>query len=230
MKKFIYLFPALALLSCGSESTEENPEHLATDTLASVQETEEEMIIDISLNKILEIPSACKVEGDLVDAYSWKDLNGTNYFIRTLGKVEEGGDLEGLPTQSQYLYAYHYTENAKGEFQLVEDIVDFVKDCEFDIILGHELDAISLTDLDSNQVGEIAFIYRTSCTSDVSPSTQKLILLENGTKYALRGSTEVMGMGGEFEPDQAFDSAPDGFQAHAESMWKDHIVEFDFEL
>jgi len=222
--------PVFSLLSCGSDSSEENSEVDSTDSLTSVEAVEEELVIDITMNKILEIPSACKVEGDLVDAYSWKDLNGTNYFIRSLGKVEEGGDLDGLPTASQYLYAYHYTENSKGEFELVEDIVDFVKDCEFDIIIGHELDAISLTDLDSNQVGEIAFVYRTSCTSDVSPSTQKLILLENGAKYALRGSTKVMGMGGEFEADPSFETAPKGFQEHAESLWNDHIIEFDFEL
>ena len=229
MKKFIYFATALTLVSCGAESNEENSNHQDADTVSTVSTTES-LTIDISLNKIMEIPSDCKVKGELVDAYTWKDLNGTNYFIRTMGEVEDGEESDGFVTQSQNLFAYHYTENTQGEIELLEDIVDFVKDCEFDIVIGHELDAISLTDLDSNQIGEIAFIYRTSCTSDVSPSTQKLIMLENGIKYALRGSTQVMGEGGDFEVDPAFEKADQEFQKHAESLWQNHIEEFDFEL
>jgi hypothetical protein len=112
----------------------------------------------------------------------------------------------------------------------LKETIDFVKDCEFDILVSHELDAISLTDIDENKIAEITFIYRTSCTSDVSPSTQKLIMLENGNKYPMRGTTRVMEMGGEFQVGEEFESAPEGFQAHAEKIWSEHLLEFDFEL
>lgn len=230
MKKIAYLIPIFVLVGCGSDSASEDELQNEEQTINEEIPEEAELVIDISLNKLNEVPKECKVEGDLVDIYSWKDLNGSNYFIRSIGAVKEGKELDGLPTQSQYLYAYHYVENSTGEFELKEDIVDFVKDCEFDIILGHELDAISLTDLDSNEVGEISFVYRTSCTSDVSPSTQKLMLLEDGQKYALRGSTQVMGFGGEYEADDSFNDAPAAFLSHAKSLWEDHIIEFDFEL
>ena len=121
-------------------------------------------------------------------------------------------------------------ENNKGEIRLLREITDFVKDCEFDLILGHELDAISLTDIDNDEIGEITFIYRMACTSDVSPSTQKLIMLEDGNKYALRGTTKVMGEGGDYEAGEEFNSAPEGFLKHADELWNEHIVEYDFDL
>ena len=95
--------------------------------------------------------------------------------------------------------------------------------------MGHELDALTLTDLDYDNIAEITFIYRTTCTSDVSSSTQKLIMLEEGEKFALRGSTQVMGDGGEYEIGAGFKSAPDEFLNHAKQLWSEHLTEYDFE-
>ena len=77
--------------------------------------------------------------------------------------------------------------------------------------------------LDADGVAELTFAYRTTCTSDVSPLTLKLLMLEQGAKYILRGSTRVdVGggerMGGERQPDAALKKVPD-FRAHAEEVW-----------
>ena len=185
------------------------------------------------MNKVAEIPADCKFEGKKIDAYSWVDKNGINYFIRTIGDLIEAEpeDEYADVTASQHLYAYHYTKlDSKADAVLLKETTDFIKDCEFDVNVTHELDALTLTDIDKNEVGEITFIYRTTCTSDVSPSTQKLIMLENGQKYPLRGETKVMEVGGEFTVGDEFKTAPEGFQAHAEKLWSEHLVEFDFEL
>ncbi|MEO9531160.1 MAG: hypothetical protein ABJG68_12450 [Crocinitomicaceae bacterium] len=231
MKKFILVFGTAGLLmSCGGQDSSEN-ENGSEDTMSNPVVEESLPEIDITLNKLDEVPTECKFEANLVDAYRWVDENGTNYFIRTISEIEMAYPVEdGDVSDSQYLYAYHYVKNSKGEFSLLKETTDFVKDCEFDIKVSHELDAISLTDIDENNIAEISFIYRTTCTSDVSPSTQKLIMLENGKKYPLRGTTKVMEVGGEFEVGEEFNSAPEGFQAHAEKMWSEHLVEYDFEL
>lgn len=232
MKKLTLSTAILALLcSCGDNTNIDSGDSEGVDL--NNQKVEEVLEIDINLNKIAEIPSDCVFEGDQVDAYSWVDKNGINYFIRTLGDIKSGvpEDASNPTPSSQNLYAYHYTRtDSKADAVLLKETNDFVKDCEFDLILSHELDALTLTDIDNNEIGEIAFIYRTGCTSDVSPSTQKLIMLENGNKYPLRGTTKVMEVGGEFEAGEEFKSAPDGFQAHAEKLWSEHLVEYDFEL
>lgn len=232
MKKLILSLAVLPLLcSCGDDTNIDSGD--SEDINSNNQQEEEVLEIDINLNKLAEIPSDCVFEGSLIDGYSWVDKNGINYFIRTLGELVavEPEDEYADVSASQNLYAYHYTRtDSKSEAVLIKETTDFVKDCEFDLMLSHELDALTLTDIDKNEIGEIAFIYRTGCTSDVSPSTQKLIMLENGKKYPLRGTTKVMEIGGEFEVGDEFKSAPEGFQKHAEKLWSEHLVEYDFEL
>ena len=195
MKKLVLFSISLSLIfSCGRSSENNADENPSTEKNETVEEVLE--MFDLNLNKIVEIPSDCDIEGTTVDAYSWVDNNGINYFIRTMGELKavEPEDEYADVTASQYLYAYHFTrENNSADAILVKETIDFVKDCEFDLILSHELDAITLTDIDEDEVGEITFIYRTGCTSDVSPSTQKLIMLENGDKYPLRGQTKSDG-------------------------------------
>jgi hypothetical protein len=229
MKNIILIVGAASLLMSCEEPASDSVSVDTKDTTITVEEIQPQ--IDISLNKVTEVPTECKYEATMLDAYTWEDENGTNYFIRTISEIDIAyPETDGEEKNSQYLYAYHYTKNAGGEFNLLKETIDFVKDCEFDILVSHELDAISLTDIDENKIAEITFIYRTSCTSDVSPSTQKLIMLENGNKYPMRGTTRVMEMGGEFQVGEEFESAPEGFQAHAEKIWSEHLLEFDFEL
>lgn len=232
MKKIAFIIsPIFFLLACGEQS--ENSDQNDNDHVGTEEAVEEVLEIDINLNKISEIPSDCVFEGDEIDAYSWVDENGLNYFIRTIGELTTvaGEDDLSDPVSTQYLFAYHYTkENSKAEAKLLKETTDFIKDCEFDVLVSHEFDALTLTDIDDNGIGEITFIYRTACTSDVSPSTQKLIMLQNGDKFPLRGETKVMEVGGEFTVGEEFSNAPAGFQEHAEQLWSEHLVEYDFEL
>lgn len=230
MKDLKFLIPVFLMFACGGgEDTSENTNEDSNSE--SNEEVVDELVIDISLNKISEFPSECKISGNVVDAYSWSDQNGTNYFIRTINEIEfSEGEHDAYQFGTQYLWAYHYAEDAKGNFRLLKETTDFIKDCEFDIVLAHELDAIALTDLDEDEIGEISFIYRKACTSDVSPSTQKLIMLEDGNKYPLRGNTQVMDVGGDYEVGEEFDGAPDSFLEHAKKMWTEHLTEYDFDL
>jgi hypothetical protein len=233
MKK-IYAFAVIGLViaSCGGEETVSmNEEESVLEESSLDENIEEKVLLDIYLTKIEELPETCEFDGKMIDAYRWDDENGANYFIRTIGELQEGKpkytDEAGM---TQYLYAYHYIKSADGEMTLSRAITDFVKDCEFDLNMGHELDALTLTDLNKDNIGEVAFIYRTTCTSDVSPSTQKLIMLEDGEKFALRGTTQVMGDGGDYEVGEGFKSAPEEFLSHAKQLWSEHLTEYDFEL
>lgn len=232
MKKIFLSFLTVGFLfACGGDESADETSNESTEESSEEAEVVPEVEVDITLVKTEDVPEACTSSGKTIDAYTWSDLNGVNYFIRTMGELEEHPENEaGYATASRYLYAYHWVKAADGTFELKKETTDFVKDCEFDLNMSHELDAISLTDLDEDQIGEISFIYRLTCTSDVSPSTQKLIMLEDGNKYPLRGTTQVMGFGGEYEVGDEFDSAPEGFLDHAKELWSQHLAEYDFEL
>ncbi|MBD3637121.1 MAG: hypothetical protein HUJ25_07210 [Crocinitomicaceae bacterium] len=235
MNKLIPSFIMFSVLAaCGGDSDVENTDdpvvnNTENDT-ASVED--KPYVVEIMLDKIENVPAKCEIKGKKVDVYTWKDKNGKNYFIRSMGDYTEiePEDEYSDRMASQYLYAYHYAEDSEGNFTLLKETTDFVEDCEFDIVMGHELDAITLTDIDKDDMAEVTFIYRLACTSDVSPSTQKLIMLENGDKYPLRGSTQVMGEGGEYKVGEEYDSAPEGFLEHAKKLWSENLKEYDFEL
>lgn len=225
-RRVVYVGLFSLLLSCSDAADQKQTDETNDSTDISATNPETEPIIDINLKNAPVFPGDCKVEGNIEDVQSWQDKNGTNYFIRTISEIEysegENGDIG-----TRYLWAYHYVENEKGEVTLLKETTDFVKDCEFDLLMSHIMESLTVSDLDGDEIGEITFIYRTHCTSDVSSSTQKLMMLENGDKYPLRGYTRVLGWGGDYEAGEEFNAAPEGFLAHADKIWNQYLVEYE---
>ncbi|MBM4780247.1 MAG: hypothetical protein GQE15_21310 [Archangiaceae bacterium] len=102
---------------------------------------------------------------------------------------------------------------------------DFVETCPFDLLLEVVEGSVEVTDLNDDGMAEVSFAYLLACRSDVSPASAKLLLYEGAAKYALRGSAQDMGGGGEFTADPAFEKAPKGFRAFAEAKWKRLLVD-----
>ncbi|NOQ70830.1 MAG: hypothetical protein GQ574_02445 [Crocinitomix sp.] len=234
MYKTIYLIPFLFLACQSSENgdseiiSENLTEQLDTPDESETADTSVPMDLGLRKVKAVDLPDL-DYAGNFNDCWYWEDKNGENYFIRTLEEPQlHPENSEGWETTDQYLHVYHYIVSSNAESSLLRDLTDFVKDCEFDLILYH-LDEIELSDIDNDNYGEITFGYRLNCTSDVSPSDQKVLLYENGDKYILRGTAEAIGYGGEYEVGDEFDSAPEGFLKKAESFWEENRVEFELE-
>lgn len=175
------------------------------------------------------VPDDLAHEGKLVGAFRWADGNGTNTLL--FASVEPSGPRkEGVDPKDQepsrVLHVDHYAQTSGAAPKRLRHVQDFVGDCEFDVTgtFVQVPDDLVLTDLDADGLSEVSFGYRLACRSDVSPSTLKVLLLENGDKYILRGDARVkVGpedvVGGTFTPGDAFPGAPAGFQAHAEKVW-----------
>jgi hypothetical protein len=127
-------------------------------------------------------PSDVAVTGTLVLGRRFTDANGDNVFLVTTEQ-----DARGLA-----LHAYHLARHGNDAWRLLRRIDDFVHDCELDATLKPVEHAIAITDLDGNHLAEVSFAYRQSCKGDVSPDGMKLMMLENGAKYAMRGSMVLM--------------------------------------
>ena len=83
--------------------------------------------------------------------------------------------------------------------------------------------SITVTDLDNDGIGEVAFVYFVDCVSDVSPYSAKLMLIEKGQKYPIRGTVK-MAFGGHVTPSQytlgpEFERAPPSFTKYAKALW-----------
>jgi len=79
---------------------------------------------------------------------------------------------------------------------------------------------------DHDGIAEITFGYQLSCRSETKPAIYKLVVLEDGVQYTLRGETRVQSAGvladsgGRFEPEPAAAQWPPGFLAHAKQLWQ----------
>jgi len=168
-----------------------------------------------------EIPSNLYV-GDITTGKKWQDKAGINYFIVS-EKITTQRSNDGPDIKSYEIHGYHFVEN-NGNFNLIREIQDFQTECDLILDCGFSDNSLELTDINDDNYGEISFLYHLYCAMDASPSTLKLMLLENGEKYPIRGNTYLFMppsyfMGGETNIDPSFDNAPPGFKDFALQKW-----------
>lgn len=162
---------------------------------------------------------------------AWRDSNGDNYVLFALRDRKEEKELTfvGKPVE-RTLHACHYTIKNGHEKRLWE-MNDYELVCEFDLFMDYLYKSVSLTDIDKNGVAEICFMYSLGCISDVSPVDVKLMLYENGQKYALRGNSRISSElrtkknnQPNYKIDEMFENAPKGFLDFAKTHWEQYDV------
>ncbi len=170
-------------------------------------------------------------KGEIVALKTWEDLNGYNYFVVSIVNEEITGSQDEPTALNKEIHGYHYIAT-EGGAELIREIKDFELDCIFDNRLNFYERYFSITDLDNDNYGEICFLYSLGCTSDLSPDGVKLMLLENGDKYAIRGNTYVdygnEVVGGEKNIDGNLKSGPKEFLDYASLQWDSYMLEFSF--
>ena len=114
-----------------------------------------------------------------VAALSFADRNGVNIVVLRELQTSEGGRL--LRGQQ--------VATKGGRSRTLRVVRDGQSACEFDVTGEFLKNSFYVRDDDKDGQGEVTFIYRVACRSDVSSAGQKLLMLEGGKKYILRGST-----------------------------------------
>lgn len=172
------------------------------------------------------LPSSMQYTGVFKKAFKWTNGTMDNYIIYTETKKQPTGNREE-GTFSKSVYVYYYVQNGTS-VTLVWKITDGVKDCAYDIMTSCITKAFNVTDLNKDGVPEIWAMYKSTCTSDVSPWNLKLIMCEGKNKYAIRGITRTYVLedekyakeeDSEKTIDQSFKNGNKLFLIHAEKMW-----------
>jgi hypothetical protein len=224
--KRLFLLPVLSLLlltACGeSDETEET----SNETTPKEEPIDSSVSETISLQKKMEvinlnsdqIPETTEFDGNFIAAHQWVDANGSNLVILSESGIQQQGDYSG-----GFVYGNHFLDAGEGYASSWRE-TDAINGCEFDAYCEHVKGSLTITDLDSNGVAETAFIYRTTCTSDVSPMDQKLIMYEGSKKMTISGKTAMdfgdgMKEEGTMEPNEAFTAAPPQMLEHAKKLW-----------
>jgi hypothetical protein len=170
-----------------------------------------------------ELPRGVKAPKGFESALRWTDKNGENLLILALFKTS-GKDATGDVLPSAVLTIDHLLISDGQKTRSLRSVRDGVEPCDFDLTAEFLGDA-ELTDLDADGIAEVTVAYQLSCKSDVSPDIVKLLVLENGEKYILRGESMYPGdngkmLGGKFKPDPDPAKWPKVFLDHARATWK----------
>jgi hypothetical protein len=172
-----------------------------------------------------QVPAGVAFAGRVEAARAWTDRTGENLLLvsRTPRVVTPAPHPEEDPRAAREIHAYHYVRQGTG-YRLLWQTVDFVRDCEFDLLLQLVPGSLQVSDVDANGVAETSYAYLLTCTSDVSPPEMKLILHEGAAKYAIRGLTDLRAFGPEYPPptmnvDAALRREPT-LLAFAERQWR----------
>jgi hypothetical protein len=211
--------PDVAANRPSTTSTATGPAATAATTVAPAGTVATKVVVSAMRDLAKEaIPSSIALPGPVHKVIGWTDANGENVAVFTLREVrkrEKGGEDTG------YLDVQHIVNSAPPK--VLRHVRDQTESCDADMSVSFSDEALGVTDLDSDGIGELTFAYRMNCTSDYSPATLKLLVTENGDKYILRGSTYTMtapeqrAAGGDYKAD--FGKAPPQFLEHAKKVW-----------
>lgn len=167
------------------------------------------------------IPKGIAVESKIEKAVTWTDKNGENFAIFSRRETTKKSKDETL--ESGYLDVKHVVMGEPPK--VLRHVKDQVEKCDADMLVEFRDAALELTDLDKDGIGELTFAYALTCASDMTPAELKLLTIENGDKYILRGWTRMEAQGtnkpsgGEFTVDPSFKSGPPAFFEHAKASW-----------
>ena len=221
MKKIISIvLIATILFAVGCNSGTEDQDNKSNNTSETNNNTVKKELVLTNYN--LSMSENLDYEGKIVLGKSWNDANGENVLLFTEKNIEHSD------SRSKYLFVYHFVGTG-SDMKLLRKINDFEEKCDISLEAKFQLNTINITDLDKNALAEITFMYRLGCTGDASPVPLKLMMLENGDKYAIRGTTlvdldKIYGGGGQDGGkkvvDASFKNVPKEFLDFANEVWE----------
>ncbi|MBN4072833.1 hypothetical protein JYT74_02210 [Crocinitomix catalasitica] len=249
MKYFIpSVITAFIITSCGGleddSTTDKDNDVVHEDIIGTTEEVVELTFESSSISSSPDL-SDLEYKGDLKSSYSWTDKNGINILVNSVKFGDGTNDF-----WDANLYSAHYVRTDTG-LSLIRLVQDYVKECEFDITLKF-VGIPTITDINGDDIAEVAICYKSACRSDMSECTMKVIMHDDRDKFALRGFELIIlsrgdeptsfdynlnnftteewknspqGNMGRYENSNEFVHAPDGFFDIADSVWRAHAFD-----
>lgn len=183
--------------------------------------------IKITHIDVVNLSKEIKYEGKIQNAIKWVDKLGDNIVITTETGVYPNKNY-GEANDAE-LFAYHFIQKGDSIKQTWK-VYDFIKECPFTIAANYIGNTLQVTDLNEDGIGEIWLMYKTVCTSELSPWDMKIIMYQGQQKYAMRGSSKVKisddeFIGGDYTFDKAFTEGPEVLRTFAKKLWNKNIME-----
>src|SRR5690606_3137542 len=145
-----------------------------------------------------DIPKYLEFRGTVVEALRWKDNASEKILVQTVTgqfnwKDYEENSKEYMIQDKSELYVYLFEQKQNdNKFNFSWKIYDYTECFGVDWFTGFIPKATTITDLDKDGITEITIPYVLICRGGMDPGVMKIIMYEDGIKYALRGSTMLM--------------------------------------
>lgn len=184
-----------------------------------------------------DLPKYIEFRGTVVEALKWTDKAGEKILIQSVTgqfrwKDYEKGTKEYTIQDKSELYVYLF-EKKNNEPKYIQSwkIYDYLECYGVDWFTGFVPKATTITDINNNGISEITIPYVLICRGGMDPGIMKIILYENGIKYAVRGSTKLAceseyPYGGENTPDDSLKNN-ELFLRFLQKRWDQHVCEKD---
>lgn len=152
----------------------------------------------------------------LVECRTWTDKNGKNSIVFSKN-IEKSIRVD--------FFAELFKDNRNKPYV---SVYDFIDDCPVDFDVNYINNSLSITDINSNGVKEITFLYELACQGGIGPTNMKLMMIEGSLKYKIRGlridevsrrNPELAVKYDESLIDNSFNSAPKEFLSFAQKEW-----------
>ena len=191
-----FCFPLLALLSACAKSDPPAPSTSGSATPAAPAPVAEKAAGSSGVGAMRvvtkdKLPKGIAAESKVEKAVAWTDKNGENFAV--FSRRETTTKTKGETLESGYLDVQHVI--ASDPPKVLRHVKDQIEKCDGDMLVEFRDAALEVTDLDDDGIGELTFAYALTCTTDMSPAELKLLTIENGDKYILRGWTRIEARG-----------------------------------
>ncbi|MEM1324765.1 MAG: hypothetical protein AAGI23_02365 [Bacteroidota bacterium] len=198
MKTLTYCLLATLFFACN------NPTESSNDQIDTVDEAKQFQIKDESLFNA----TTLRYAGKLLSQRVWQDANGDNALLFTRTDTA--------------LFAYHYLLG-ENDARLMSTVSDGIEECDADLFLEFMAEAVTVTDLDEDNIGEFSFAYEMGCISDLSPLDMTVYMIEGNDQYTMDGYAALkpgdMVLEESSKDKISFAGAPASFLMHAHQVW-----------
>lgn len=159
-----------------------------------------------------------KLNGEIQAKYRFRDKSGPHVLAltRTSARLSDG-------TEKISLQALQYDSSASGWRQ--EWVINDNLSCkDLDIDAEFLISLTSISDKDSNGIGETTVVYHLACLGGIDTKPTKAIMRQGKLKFAVRGESLVQiegtpSFGGNYIADPSLDKEPE-LKSHLISVWK----------